>query len=136
MGRVVEGSCGFCIFKAAPDPFRLRPRQHGEHGKSVGNLFCVAFGFWARGTDCPRVHPIFFWIEIGKAPLAESCTNSLLAVKCCIENNGAFILNCTTNKKILRSSEYAQAKIRTEFLKRAHSEISFLLQPRIVLVSA
>ena len=44
--------------------------------------------------------------------------------------------NCTTNKKILRSSEYAQAKIRTEFLKRAHSEISFLLQPRIVLVSA
>ena len=58
--RVVEGSCGFCIFKAALDPFRLRPRQHGEHGKSVGNLFCVAFGFWARGLDCSLVHPIFF----------------------------------------------------------------------------
>ena len=41
---------------------------------------------------------------------------------------GAYILNYTTNKKILPSSEYAQAKIRTEFLKQALSEISFLLQ--------
>ena len=49
---------------------------------------------------------------------------------------GAYILNYTTNKKILPSSEDSQAKTRTEFLKQGHSEISFLLQQRIALVSA
>ena len=78
--RVVEGSCGFCLFAAAPGPIRPLPMMDwdgvpdfclfGSFGcfsfaaarrawKACGqSLFCAVFGFRALGLDCPHSsHP-------------------------------------------------------------------------------
>ena len=81
-GRIVEGSCGFCIFKAAPDPVRTRPRRRGEHGKSAGNLFFRFIRLSGSGRGLPAGASRSLWIETGEATLSESRANPLPAVEC------------------------------------------------------
>ena len=74
--RVVGGSCGFCLFEAAPGPIRPLPMTNPDGvpdfglyrvvrlffvrggAESVESLWtiliCAVFGFRVRGLDCPH----------------------------------------------------------------------------------